>query len=296
MAEGGRAQRVFSDGKHAAGHWRTRTAAPSNPLGRALLAWVSFKRAGVARLARRTGGSPLVIDLGAGQGAYSHWFLALRPRATVIAVDWSPLALRRIAPAAGRGKLLRLCADAQRLPFKAEVAEALFSVDALGHIPNVNHALDEILRVTKPGAALFLHSECGSYRSRWPDTMLEKRIGYDFLARLDGHISVLPARELRALFGRRFLIDEAWSPAGIFGWLTGHPEKYRLAFAEAGCAGLAALTSACAGIKRIPVLGALLRLFNALQNHFELALGLQGGGSFFALLRKPPAGRTTREQ
>jgi ubiquinone/menaquinone biosynthesis C-methylase UbiE len=286
MPYGTTAQRSFSDDKHASGQWRTRSVAHANPIARAALSFLSYKRAGVERLARRASGpSPAAVDLGAGQGAYARAFLAARPGAKVIAVDWSPAALRRIAD--GRGKLLRLCADAQHLPLKAGIADALFSIDTLGHIPSINLALDEILRIAKPGAPLFLHSECGSYRNRWPDTMLAKRIGFDYLAKLDGHITVLPYAELHALVARRFIIDEAWSPAGLAGWLTGHPEKYRLAFDAAGCKTLALLTAFFALVKRLPVLGVLLRLCNAISNHLELALGIQGGGSFFARARIP---------
>jgi SAM-dependent methyltransferase len=288
MADRDAAQRIFSDEQHASGRWQTRAAAPSGPIRRAVFSFFSFKRAGVDRLSRRMGRSPTVVDLGAGQGAYSQWFLAVRPAARSIAVDWSRHALQRIPrSAAGGGKIMRLCADAQHLPLKAEIADALFSIDTLGHIANINQALDEILRITKPGAPLFIHSECGSYRSRWPDSMLIKRLGCDYGAQLDGHVTMLSAHELRSLFVRRFLVDAAWSPAGVCGWLTGYPEKYRPAFAAAGCKGLSALSGLFAYIKKTPALGALLRLLNVLSNRLELALGIQGGGSFFALLRKP---------
>jgi SAM-dependent methyltransferase len=280
-------QRTFSEKQHDAGRWRTRTMAPSDPVRRAIVSFLSFKRAGVDRLARRSRRFRTVVDLGAGQGAYSRWFLAVHP-VTIIAVDWSPHALQRIPPPRpGRGKLLRLCADAQRLPLKAETADCLFSVDMLGHLSNVNLALDEILRIVKPGAPLFLHSECGSYRLRWPDAMLLSRLGYDYGARLDGHETVLPHEELRALFARRFIIESSWSPAGTLGWLTGYPENYREAFKEAGCNRLAALTGIFAFIKKAPLLGTLLRLVNVLGNRLELALGVQGGGSFFAFVNKP---------
>jgi hypothetical protein len=93
--------------------------------------------------------------------------------------------------------------------------------------------------------------------------------------------------ELHAVIARRFQIDSSWSPAGLTGWLTGYPEKYRLAFAKARLPLLVGLTALFALVKRLPLLGTLLRLKNSLLNRLELALGLQGGGSFFAMCRKP---------
>jgi SAM-dependent methyltransferase len=289
MTDGTTAPRTFSDEKHAAGDWRTRTLFLSGPVFRAAAAFFSFKRWGVDRLAHNAARRSLVVDLGAGQGAYSHWFLGKCP-STVVAIDWSVEALRRI-PLPRRGKVLRLCADAEMLPLKPGTADVLFTVDTLGHVANMERALDEILRVVKPGAPLFLHSECGSYKERWPDAMLIKRLGYDFLARRDGHRSLLTYEELRRLVSGRFRVDRIWSPAGLTGWLTGYPENYGLAFKEAGCTALRAVTAPFALMKRTPVAGLALRFVNSCINRLEMAIGLTGGGSFFALLRKPEPSR-----
>jgi SAM-dependent methyltransferase len=259
-----------------------------NPLARAALGFLSFKRQAVDRLAGGTRAGSRVVDLGAGQGGYSHWFLGRRA-ATIVALDWSFAALAAIAPPR-RGKILRVCADAQALPLKPASADALFSVDTLGHLAGIPAALDEMGRVVKAGGRLYLHSECANYRARWPDRMLERRIGYDFLAAYDGHHSLLTCEELRSLYAARFRIDRLWSAAGVTGWLTGYPEKYRLAFTAAGCRGLAALTALFALLKRLPPAGGLLRLVNSTINRLELAMGIQGGGSCSALLRKPGAG------
>ncbi|MBN2188390.1 MAG: class I SAM-dependent methyltransferase, partial [Chitinispirillaceae bacterium] len=278
---------AFADRKHAGGQWRTRRLACSwRPL-RVLASCISFKRYGVDLLARSVPEGGIAIDVGAGQGAYAHWFSTVR-RAAVVAVDHSFEALRRIPPAR-RGTILRVCADGRSLPLKSECAHALYTVDTLGHLSRVEKVLDEMLRVTQPGASLFIHSECADYRDRWPDRMLIKRLHSDLPARLDGHVSLLSSADLRALAARRFTITRAWSPAGLTGWLTGYPEKYRPAFSEAHCRSLALLVAVFALIKRTPVAGFLLRLLNASLNHLELALGLQGGGSLFMVLSKPVA-------
>jgi SAM-dependent methyltransferase len=297
MTEGTAASRNFSNRKHASGAWRTRTVFLVNPVARAVASFLSYKRAGVDRLARELRlDHRLVVDLGAGQGAYAHWFLGRRV-ATVITIDWSAEALRRM-PVPRCGKVLRLCADAQKLPLKPGTADALFTIDMLGHTENIEQALDEILRVVKNGAPVFLHSECGSYKDRWPDAMLIRRIGYDFPARSDGHQSLLAYKELRAHVSRRFYAEKVWSPAGITGWLTGYPEKYRPAFKEAGCTALQTLTALFALIKKTPGAGLALRFVNSSINHIETALGMTGGGgSFFARLRKPdqPYGSESRK-
>ena len=182
---------------------------------------------------------------------------------------------------------MKICADAGNVPLKSESADALFSLDTLGHVESIPKVLDEVLRIVKPGAPLFLHSECGDYRTRWPDTMLMQRIGYDFPARHDAHRSLLPYAALRALFSQRFHVDTILSAAGLTGWLTGYPEKYHYAFVKAGAPALALLTAFFSLIKRTPAAGVLLRLLNSTINHFELGLGLQGGGSCCARLRKP---------
>jgi SAM-dependent methyltransferase len=246
---------------------------------------VSAKRYGVDLLARRGPKNGITVDFGAGQGAYAHWFSSVN-KGTVVAIDLSFEALRR-QPEPQSGTILRLCADGHHLPLKGACADTLYSVDTLGHVADPAKVLDEMLRVVKPGARLFLHSECSNYRDRWPDNMLIRRLGFDLPARHDGHISLLPVVTLRTLIARRFLIDRIWSPAGLTGWCTGYPEKYYRAFREARCRALTPVTAVFAFVKKAPITGFLLRLFNASLNHLEIALGIQGGGSVFMLLHKP---------
>lgn len=289
MAEGTAAHRAFADRKHASGQWSTRSASAAFGPARAVASYCSYKRYGVALLAKTTPPEyGPIVDIGAGQGAYAHWFSSVNG-ATVIAVDISFEALRRHLPPR-RGAIHRVCADAHRLPLKSQCAAALYSVDTLGHVADQTIVLDEMLRVARPGTRFFLHSECADYKARWPDRMLEKKLGFDMLARREGHISLLPVAALRSLVARRFLIERVWSPAGITGWLTGYPEKYQPAFNAARCRTLAFLTGIFAIVKIMPIAGFLLRFLNSTLNRLEIALGIEGGGSVFMLLRKPPAG------
>jgi SAM-dependent methyltransferase len=282
--------RAFNDAKHGAGDWDTKVLAYRSGMLRAAAGYVSAKRRGVDRLAKMAPNARLVLDAGAGSGAYSVWFL-LRTPCTVVSLDVSLTALRQItgthAKAKAGGRVLPVCADLAALPFKQEVFDAVFSVDTLGHVASVSSVLDEFLRTCRPGSPLFLHSECSDYRNRWPDRMLMKKLGKDMPAEMDGHTRLLPSADLFMAYSRRFRVVWFDNPAGYFGWFMGYPEKYLPAFRQAGLADFVRVLWLCAAIKRAPVLGGLLRLTNAMTNHAETFFGFSGGGSCFALLKKP---------
>ncbi|MBD3392167.1 MAG: methyltransferase domain-containing protein [Chitinivibrionales bacterium] len=298
--------RAFSEGRHRDGTWHTRVSDSASPFRRIPWNLISLKRLGVDTLARNTRAESCGLDLGCGNGAYAHWFAGRTP-ATIVAADWSLLALQNSRPAR-RGSILRVCCDARALPFPEGRFDFAYTVDALGHIPGSDAALDELSRVVKPGSALFVHSECRDHEKRWPDRRLIERLGKDSMIRHDGHIGVRWSAELYQALRRRFLVESFISPAGVLAWLIGYPEKYHSLFKEAGWRLPAMVTGVLAFLKAAPVLGAVLRFANAVSNRIELFFGLVGGGSCFAFIRKPvptggdrdaPAGRvpsTSREQ
>jgi ubiquinone/menaquinone biosynthesis C-methylase UbiE len=283
----GNGSRTFSTRKHAQGDWDTRISKTSNSLVRGFLSYLSYKRKGVDALARAMGAKlpGFVFDAGAGKGAYGHWFLG-KKTTTIVAIDWSFEALRGLC-APRQGRIVPVCADLQMLPFKSDVADALYSIDTLGHIDNCAMALDEFLRVCKPSSPLFIHSECGDYRSRWPDKALIAKLRTDLLAEYDGHVSLHRSEELYAMYSRRFHVKSFVNPAGYFGWLLGYPEKYRMAFGAARFASMTFITALFAVLKRFPLIGIIIRFVNAFTNHCEVFFGLQGGGSCFAALKTP---------
>ena len=69
--------RTFSTRKHAQGQWDTTISKTSNGVVRDLLSYMSYKRKGVDDLARVMAAvtPAVVLDAGAGKGAYAHWFL-----------------------------------------------------------------------------------------------------------------------------------------------------------------------------------------------------------------------------
>jgi SAM-dependent methyltransferase len=288
----------FNDAKHGRGEWDTTMCASRNRLLRFCASLLSQKRKGVDELAGMVPNAApvMVLDAGAGQGAYSVWFASasrsMRCAHRVVGVDISFTALQRAAGVIRslrpvKGSIAMVCADLHALPFRQEQFSASFSIDTLGHVADVNKVLDELLRCVTPGAPLFLHSECADIKKRWPDRMLIRRLGRDLPAEQDGHTHLLDARDVFVLYSRRFRIVSFANPAGYLGWFLGYPEKYRPAFAAAGLSGFAWFLSMCAFVKKTPVLGLIMRLKNALSNHLENYLGLTGGGSCFAFVKKP---------
>ncbi|HEX7511345.1 MAG TPA: methyltransferase domain-containing protein [Chitinivibrionales bacterium] len=277
---------LFSNQKHAEGQWNTRSLQSGNRMVRFMASYLSFKRSGVDNLAQTVVSARFVLDAGAGKAAYSHWFIGRNALPCLIAADWSFEALRGVGQPK-KGRILRVCADLQKLPFKSGSINALFSIDTLGHVPRVAEALDEFVRVCETNAPLFIHSECGNYRMRWPDRALIAKVGKDIPADYDGHCSLMRCEELYALFSQRFIVRSFFSPAGYAGWLLGYPEKYRPAFTQAGWRLLAMVAAVMEALKRIGVCRAGIKLLNALTNHAEKYFGLSGGGSCFATMRRP---------
>ena len=272
--------RSFSRRQYQSGRWHTATPRLSNPLQRWLLGCVSFKHTELDRFARRCLPHAIVVDLGAGIGSYARFFLERVP-ATVIAIDWSPEALQKI-PSPPWGSLWKICADAHHLPLKPSRIDALYTIDTLGHLRHQEQVLDEITRICRSGAPLFIHSECSDYRSRWPDRMLIRRTGTDRIAELDGHFGIRTSATMRVLYEQRFTISRFYSPAGILGWLTGYPDKYLKPLRESRAYVPALAAALCVVIKIVPVCKHLLRWLNTCSNRLELFLGMQGGGSCFA--------------
>ena len=275
--------RRFSMRKHLSGHWRTKNVSAANPLMRWCVKELSFKHRELDIFAKQCQSFATIADFGAGNGSYSIFFLE-QCGATVVAIDWTYQALRSI-PAPRRGTLLRLCADLHCLPIKSGCIDGLFSIDVIGHLRHQEQALDEINRICRSGAPLFLHSECSDYRQRLPDRLMIKKSGGDPIAELDGHIGIRSSRMMRLLYEQRFSLIRFFSPAGILGWLLGYPEKYWRPLLHSRLFVFALLSATAALLKKVPGLKLVFRLVNMCGNRIELFLGITGGGSCFAQCR-----------
>jgi demethylmenaquinone methyltransferase/2-methoxy-6-polyprenyl-1,4-benzoquinol methylase len=108
-----------------------------------------WKLSGVerARLPER----PVVLDLAAGTGDFSLIVKRRRPGARAVAVDITERMLRF---ARERGVSYAVCGDAGRLPFPDHSFDCVFVGYGLRNFPQLDVAVREIERVTRPGGLL----------------------------------------------------------------------------------------------------------------------------------------------
>ena len=108
-----------------------------------------WKRMGVeqAKLPPR----PVVLDLASGTGDFSCLVQDRHPGAKTVTVD---LTERMLHLARERGLNHPVCADAGRLPFPDAAFDCVFVGYGLRNFPNLNVAVQEIERVTRPGGLL----------------------------------------------------------------------------------------------------------------------------------------------
>jgi SAM-dependent methyltransferase len=123
----------------------------------------------VAALSMREGES--LLELGCGPGCALQGLLRLPHLARVIGLDWSEVMLahassrNRLALEAGRLALVR--GDFARLPFIAEIADAILAVNVVYFMHN-SAAVREARRVLRPGGRLVLYATDRSAMRRWP--------------------------------------------------------------------------------------------------------------------------------
>jgi demethylmenaquinone methyltransferase/2-methoxy-6-polyprenyl-1,4-benzoquinol methylase len=105
-----------------------------------------WKKEGVERV--RLPDRPVVLDLAAGTGDFSLMIRERYPRAVAVAVDLTERMLQR---AQVRGVEHAVCGDAGLLPFPDGSFDCVFVGYGLRNFPNLESAVREIARVTKPG-------------------------------------------------------------------------------------------------------------------------------------------------
>lgn len=108
-----------------------------------------WKRLGVAKAPIPEGA--VVLDLASGTGDFSRLVLDRVPGARAIAVDLTEPMLRL---ARKRGLTEAVCGDAAALPFADGSFQCVFIGYGLRNFPNLNAAVREIARVTRPGGMM----------------------------------------------------------------------------------------------------------------------------------------------
>jgi len=108
-----------------------------------------WKRAGVRGAALPP--SPLVLDLASGTGDFSRLVERQCPGARSVAVD---LTERMLLLARERNVDRAACADAVELPFAGEPFDCVFVGYGLRNFPDLNAAVREMCRVTRPGGCM----------------------------------------------------------------------------------------------------------------------------------------------
>ena len=94
---------------------------------------------------------PVVLDLASGTGDFSLMVKRQYPGSRAVAVD---ITERMLQLARVRGVEHTVCGDAGMLPFPDHTFDCVFVGYGLRNFPNLNVAVSEIERVTRPGGSL----------------------------------------------------------------------------------------------------------------------------------------------
>ena len=114
------------------------------------MAWIAdWKRTGLDRA--QLPDRPVVLDLAAGTGDFSLMVRQRYPGSRAVAVD---ITERMLQLARGRGVQHTVCGDAGLLPFADHSFDCVIVGYGLRNFPNLDVAVREIERVTRPGGSL----------------------------------------------------------------------------------------------------------------------------------------------
>ena len=104
-------------------------------------------------------GASRVLEIGAGRGGFSAWIATRFPRASVVAADFSPVAVakgREHAAALGLVNLRFEVGDIQRIAHPRGSFDLVISCETVEHVPDPRRALHEVSRVLRGGGRLLL--------------------------------------------------------------------------------------------------------------------------------------------
>ena len=154
------------------------------------------------------GAGTSVIDVGCGAGRHS--FEAFRRGADVVAFDQSvedlnevdailhAMAARGEAPASAKAEAVK--GDALDLPYADGTFDCVIASEILEHVPADDAAIDELVRVLKPGGQLAVTVP------RWLPEKICWLLSDSYHANEGGHIRIYKADELREKISARGLV------------------------------------------------------------------------------------------
>jgi ubiquinone/menaquinone biosynthesis C-methylase UbiE len=109
-------------------------------------------------------GTERILDVGCGTGEFARMAVERFPKLTIIGLDATP-AMVELARAklAGRSRVTFQVSQADALPFGAEQFDAVVCANALHHLRAPQQALQEWVRVLRPGGRLIVVDWCRDF-------------------------------------------------------------------------------------------------------------------------------------
>jgi ubiquinone/menaquinone biosynthesis C-methylase UbiE len=150
-----------------------------------------------------------VLDVGAGKGRFARVLRDEHPGSSIVAFDLAEAMLRRV-PAG-----IPACAGSMtRLPFRTGSFDFAYATESLEHAVDIEAAVAEICRVTKPGARIVIIDKNQKHWGRLKTPPWEKWFGRKETERL-------LARHCRRVTSRPISYWEDVAPDGLFlAWLA----------------------------------------------------------------------------
>lgn len=161
-----------------------------------------------------TGRQLKVLDYGCGAGGTTLNFSAVtgHPITGVDIFETQLKIARQFAERHESGCSFEVLGAEGRIPAADSSVDAVFSLDVLGHVPDIPAVLREFLRVLRPGGRVILFTE-SSYSEADRSIMAGlARSGADMMLQVPEHISLFPREALERMFAEAgFRVVERFS-------------------------------------------------------------------------------------
>jgi ubiquinone/menaquinone biosynthesis C-methylase UbiE len=104
-----------------------------------------------------------VLDVGCGTGILlPHLLEFCSPLTRILELDYAEAMLRENARKSAQARVVRACADAEHLPFRAGTFDHVLCFGVLPHFADLPAALEELFRVLRPAGTLAVGHAMGS--------------------------------------------------------------------------------------------------------------------------------------